>query len=252
MRKTRVALYLVTALAAGAVLLAPKVGVEASRGDTTVTSISVNGGRSILLGPAEGATVPLVLTARDGSGIASVGPIGVWGPNYGVLGVSPLECTAAGPSSTCRGTVTVRPRKHEVFDDEAGTWFVDLKVRARDGDRYVNQTAAGFSVKQATLLELAGVPERTTPGEEIRVTGRLDRASWEDHGYHGYPGGLVFLQFRAGWSSTWTTVAETYSQADGTLEATVPAAESGAFQWYYPGDKWVGDSLSRAVPVSVG
>ncbi|MFB9365392.1 hypothetical protein ACWCYY_25875 [Kitasatospora sp. NPDC001664] len=252
MRKTRVVLYLVTALAAGAVLLAPKVGVDASRGDTTVTSVSVNDGRPIVLGAAEGAAVPLVLTARDGSGIASVGPIGVWGPRYGVLGVSPLECTAEGTATTCRGTVTVRPTRREIFDDEAGTWFVDLKVRARDGDRYVNQTAGGFSIKQATRLDLGGVTGRAAPGEELKVTGRLERASWQDQRYHAYPGGLVRLQFRAAWSDVWTTVAEAYAQADGTVGATVPAAESGAFQWYYPGDAWVGEALSRVVPVSVG
>ncbi|MFJ8042777.1 hypothetical protein ACIRBX_20025 [Kitasatospora sp. NPDC096147] len=252
MRKTRIGLYLVTALAAGAVLLAPKVGTVGSRGDTTVTSISVNEGRPLVLGPSDGAVVPLELTARDGSGIASVGPIGVWGPRYGVLGVSPLDCSAAGPETGCRGTVTVRPREREIFDDEAGTWFVDLKVRARDGDRYVNQTAAGFSIKQATRLTLAGVPGTAPLGGELKVTGRLERASWEDHAYHPYPDGLAFLQFRADWSRTWVTVAESYARPDGSVAATVPAAESGAFQWYYPGDRWVGDSLSPVVPVAVG
>jgi hypothetical protein len=251
MRKTTLVLCGATLLAAGAVLLTPTITTDSSQGDTSVTSITLNNGQPILLGPVEAVTVPLVVTARDDSGIAGIGPIGVWGPNYGVLKVSPLSCTADGPSSVCRGSVTVEPRKQQVFNDEAGTWFVDLKVRARDGDLYVNQTAAGFSLKRAARMTGSGVPQQAAFGQELTVTGWLARSFWDDNAYHGYQGGTAHLQFRPSGSTLWTTVSTSVSDSSGTVTAHVSATGPGDFQWYAPGDKWTGNAVSPALPVNV-
>ncbi|GAA1176897.1 hypothetical protein F4556_005587 [Kitasatospora gansuensis] len=251
MRKITAALCGVTVLAAGAVLLTPTITTDSSGGDTSVTSVTVNDGRPILLGPVQAVTVPLVVTARDDSGIAGIGPIGVWGPNYGVLEVSPLSCTADGPSSVCRGTVTIEPERQQVFNDEAGTWFVDLKVRANDGDGYANQTAAGFSLKRAARMTGAGVPQQAEPGQELTVTGALARSCWDTHTYCGYQSGTAHLQFRPSGSTLWSTVATSFSDASGAVTAQAPATGPGDFQWYAPGDKWTGDAVSPALPVSV-
>ncbi|MFD9124574.1 calcium-binding protein [Kitasatospora sp. NPDC059571] len=254
MRKTSWALSAVAVGAAVAVLAVPTITTDTSRGDTAVTSVTVNGGRPVLLGPDRPVTFPVVVQARDGSGIRSVDPIGVWGPNYGVLKVSPMRCTAvSAAASTCRGTVTVDPVRKQIFNDEAGTWFVDLKVTANDGDRFVDKTAAGFSLKRAAKVSGSGVPTAAVrPGTRITVKGWLARSFWTDNRYHGYPEGVAYLQFRPAGSHRWTTVARDVSDVSGTVSATVPVSGPGDFQWYAPGDKWTGDAASAELPVRVG
>ncbi|WP_280699891.1 hypothetical protein [Kitasatospora sp. GP82] len=252
MRKRTVALCAATGLAAGAVLLVPTVTTDTSQGDTRVLAVSVNDGRSILLGPTDPVTFPLEVTAEDDSGIRSVGPIGVWGPSYGVLKVGPTQCTPTSATvSVCRGTVTVDPMKKDVFNDEAGTWFVDLKVNANDGDHFVGQTAAGFSLKRAARVTGYGIPEQATEGQELAVSGWLARAFWSDNKFHGYRNGMTYLQFRPAGSSLWTTVATAVSDPTGTLTAHVRATASGDYQWYSPGDKWTGDATSTSLSVAV-
>lgn len=252
MRKSSVALCAVAAVAAGAVLLVPSITTDTSRGDTRVTSITVNDGHSILLGPADRTTFPLVVTATDRSGIRSIDPIGVWGPTYGLLRVSPMKCAAQSPtSSVCRGTVTVDAAKKDVFNDEAGTWFVSLKVQANDGDRFVGQTAAGFSIKRAARMTGSGVPAHAVLGQQLNVQGWLARSFWSDNKYHGYPDGLAYLQFRPRGSNLWTTVATSTSNISGTVSAKVKVTGPGDYQWFSPGDKWTGDAASQELPVAL-
>ncbi|WP_441246612.1 hypothetical protein [Kitasatospora sp. McL0602] len=251
MRKSAVALGAAAVVAAGGVLLVPTITSDASRGDTTVESVSVNDGRSVLVGPVDKVTFPLVVTASDASGIKGIDPIGVWGPSYGVLKVSPMKCTAgSATTSVCRGTVTVDPVKKDIFNDEVGTWFVDLKVQANDGDRYVSQTAGGFSIKRAARMTGSGVPKGATAGQEIAVEGWLARAFYSDNRYHGYPDGTAYLQFRPRGSNLWTTVATATSDISGIVRAKTRVTGPGEYQWYSPGDKWTGDAVSPELPVS--
>ncbi|WP_431678068.1 hypothetical protein [Kitasatospora sp. KL5] len=253
MRKSSWALSAAAAGAAVAVLAVPTITTDRSRGDTAVTAVTVNNGKPILLGPQKALTFPLVVEARDDSGIRSVDPVGVWGPNYGVLKVGPMRCTASSATeSVCRGTVTVDPVEKQIFNDEAGTWFVDLQVKANDGDRYVAKTAGGFSLKRAAKLSGSGVPAKAKAGQRITVQGWLARAFWSDNRFHGYKDGVAYLQFRPEGSHRWTTVAKAVSTGSGTVKAMVTVAGPGDFQWYTPGDKWTGDAVSAEMPVAGG
>ncbi|MER5639631.1 calcium-binding protein [Kitasatospora sp. NPDC002227] len=250
MRKRAVVLGVALAAAASAVLLVPTVATETSRGDTVVDAVTVNDGRTVLLGPAERVTFPVVVTASDDSGIAGIDPIGVWGPTYGVLKVSPMSCDArSATTSVCRGTVTVDPVKKDIFNDEVGTWFVDLKVRAKDGDRYLNQTAGGFSIKRAARMTGSGVPRGAAVGQELAVEGWLARAFYSDNRYHGYADGTAYLQFRPRGGTLWTTVATAASDLSGVVRAKTTVTGPGDYQWYSPGDKWTGDAVSPELPV---
>ncbi|MEU2629503.1 hypothetical protein [Kitasatospora sp. NPDC007106] len=252
MRKTSWALCAAAAGAAVAVLAVPTITTDRSHGDTAITSISVNDGRPVLLGPQKATTFPLVVEARDDSGIRAVDPVGVWGPNYGVLRVGPMRCTpSSATASVCRGTVTVDPVKKQIFNDEAGTWFVDLQVKANDGDRYVAKTAGGFSLKRAAKLSGSGVPAKAAKGQRITVQGWLARSFWTDNRFHGYADGVAYLQFRPAGSHRWKTVAKAVSSASGTVRATVPVTGPGDFQWYSAGDKWTGDAVSQEMPVAL-
>jgi hypothetical protein len=245
-----VALGVALVVAAGAVLLVPTVATQTSRGDTRVDAVTVNDGRSILLGPTDRLTFPVVVTASDKSGIKGVDPVGVWGPSYGVLKVGPMTCTArSATTSVCRGTATVDAKKQDVFNDEVGTWFVDLKVSANDGDQYLNQTAGGFSIKRAARMTASGVPHGAAVGHELSVQGWLARAFYSDNRYHGYPDGVVYLQFRPKGSTLWTTVATATSDASGIVRAKTTVTGPGDYQWYSPGDKWTGDAVSPELPV---
>ncbi len=252
MRKSSWALCAVAVVAAGGVLWVPSITTDSSRGATAVTAITVNDGRSVLVGPVDPVTFPVVVTATDPSGIKAVDPIGVWGPTYGLLKVSPMRCSAqSATSSVCRGSVTVDPMKKQIFNDEVGTWFVDLKVQANNGDRFVGQTAGGFSVKRAARMTGSGVPARAVAGQQLHVQGWLARSFWNDNKYHGYPDGVAHLQFRPQGSNLWTTVASTTSNISGTVDATVRATGPGDYQWYSPGDKWTGDAASPTLPIAI-
>ena len=148
--------------------------------------------------------------------------------------------------------MTVDPVKKQIFHDEAGTWFVDLQVRANDGDRFVGKAVGGFSLKRSAKVSGSGVPETAGAGQRITVKGWLARSFWTDNRYHGYKDGVAYLQFRAEGTHRWRTVARAVSVGSGTVRATVPVTGPGDFPWYAPGDKWTGDAASQAMPVRTG
>lgn len=244
----------VAAVGAVALLLVPATVPETSRGDTALVSVVVNQGRTVELGPGETRTFPVEVTASDRSGIRAVDPIGLWGPNYATLKVSPLACAplpGTASASRCTGEATATASAHGLFDDQAGTWFVDLRIRAADGDRYVSKSAGGFSLKRTALLDSATLTASAPVGTPVQALARLQRATWEHPGYLPQQGATAYLQFRPTGSPTWTTVATATTDADGRLDVKVPAVRSGAFQWYAPGDKWTAAATSPELPLTV-
>ncbi|QKW19169.1 hypothetical protein HUT16_08920 [Kitasatospora sp. NA04385] len=254
MRRRAVVAGAVAAVGALAVVLVPATAPESSSGDTELLSVSVDGGRTVELGAAETRTVTVEVTARDDSGIRSVDPVGLWGPNYAALKVGRMVCTPLGPDGTtarCRGEATVAATARALFDDQAGSWFVDLRIRANDGDRYLSKNAAGFSLKRTARLDLAAAPARAAAGGAVTVRARLQRADWDDNSEIPQQGAVAYLQFRPAGGDTWTTLAATTADATGTLALSVPARTSGTYQWYAPGDKWTTSALSPPLPVEV-
>ncbi|OKJ08319.1 hypothetical protein AMK19_20160 [Kitasatospora sp. CB01950] len=243
------------AIGAVALVLVPATVPETSEGDTGLVSVVVNGGRTVELGPSETRTFPVEVTATDRSGIRTVDPIGLWGPNYATLKVGPMSCVpvdATGTVSRCTGEATVEATSRVLFDDQAGSWFVDLRIQANDGDRYISKSAGGFSLKRTALLDEASGPATASDGEKIRLNGRLQRAMWDEHGYIPQQGTTVYLQFRADGSNTWSTLTAVNTDHEGRFSLQVAASGSGTYQWYAPGDKWTGSATSAELPVTVG
>ncbi|MGW4693755.1 hypothetical protein ACWEO1_15355 [Kitasatospora cineracea] len=255
MRKSAVAMCAVAAVGAVAVVLVPATSPEVSGGDTALVSVVVNHGRTVELGPDETRTIEVEVTASDRSGIRAVDPIGLWGPNYATLKVGPMSCvplSAGGTTSRCSGEATVAAGSRALFDDQAGTWFVDLRIRAADGDRYVSKNAAGFSLKRSARFDLAAAdPARVAEGGAVTVRARLQRADWDRKAEVPQQGTTAYLQFRPVGSDTWTTLATARTDADGLLAVNVPARGPGAFQWYAPGDKWTAGAVSEVLPLEV-
>ncbi|BAJ27902.1 hypothetical protein KSE_20790 [Kitasatospora setae KM-6054] len=254
------ALCAVAAVGTVAVVLVPATAPETSSGDAALLSVVVNGGRTVELGAAESRTVTVEVTARDRSGIRAVEPIGLWGPNYAALKVGPMSCVPLDPAGTtarCGGEATVASSSRTLFDDQAGTWFVDLRIRANDGDRYLSKNAAGFSLKRAARIDDARVDDAAegaagaAAGRAVTVRGRLLRADWDRKADVPQYGAGAYLQFRPAGGDTWTTVASTGADSGGLLSVTVPVRGPGAFQWYAPGDKWTAGALSAELPLAV-
>lgn len=249
------ALCAVAAIGAVALVLVPATVPETSQGDTGLVSVVVNGGRTVELGPTETRTVPVEVTATDRSGIRAVDPIGLWGPNYATLKVGPMSCVpldATGTVSRCTGEATIAATSRVLFDDQAGTWFVDLRIRANDGDRYVSKSAGGFSLKRTALIDESACPATASRSQKIELRGRLQRAMWDQHGYIPQQGTTVYLQFRPTGSDTWYTLTAVNSDREGRFSLELQASASGTYQWYAPGDKWTGAATSPELPITVG
>ncbi|MFF0295708.1 hypothetical protein ACFYS8_27995 [Kitasatospora sp. NPDC004615] len=241
-------------IGAVAIVLVPSTVPETSQGDTSLVSVVVNGGRTVELGPTETRTFPVEVTATDRSGIRTVDPIGLWGPNYATLKVGPMSCVpldATGTVSRCTGEATASATSRVLFDDQAGTWFVDLRIQANDGDRYVSKSAGGFSLKRTAQFDQASCPTTAVDGQSIQLQARLRRTMWDEGGYIPQRGTTVYLQFRPTGSDNWSTLTATNSNAEGMVSIRLEASMSGTYQWYTAGDKWTGSATSAELPITV-
>ncbi len=72
-------------------------------------------------------------------------------------------------------------------------------------------------------------------GKTLTVTGKLSRANWEDHRYHGYTSQPVKLQFRKAGTSTYTTAKTVHSDSAGNLKTTTTALYDGYWRFSFAG-----------------
>ncbi|MFJ6214285.1 calcium-binding protein [Streptomyces sp. NPDC092296] len=252
MRRRPAVILVVAGLATAAAAL-PSIATSASQGDTRITSVVVNDGRTVVLGVGGPVTFPVAITATDDSGIRSVGPIGVWGPKYGILKVSPATCEKlSATTSTCTGVATVDTSRHQVWNDEAGSWYVDAQVTANDGDHLRNADLGGFSLKRESRLRGYNVPTHGKAGARAEIQGWLSRAWWDNGEYHGSPDDQVRLMFRPDGGDTWTAVSTRVTNSLGQVTATVELTRSGWYQWTFAGSKWTGPARSEPRHVDVG
>ncbi|AXI78123.1 calcium-binding protein [Peterkaempfera bronchialis] len=250
--RRRSALLAAAGVVATAAVALPSIAAGPSHGDIRITSVVVNDGRSLVLGVNQAMTFPISITASDDSGISSVGPVGVWGPKYGVLRVSPMRCEqVSATTSTCTGSASVDTSRHQVWNDEAGTWFVDAQAHAVDGDDIRGGNLGGFSLKRSGKLTSPPPAATAAKGRPVTLTGWFARASWNDGRYFGYGDALIRLQFRPDGSDTWTTVKSVEPDISGVLTTTVTPDRSGTYAWYFPGDKWTGPATSPRHHITV-
>ncbi|GAA2506672.1 hypothetical protein GCM10010406_49110 [Streptomyces thermolineatus] len=209
----------------------------------TISKVTVNSGKDIVLGTTNAKTFTVSVTASHASGIYDA-YVDLWhGTNVetdidGLLMMNEeaATCTASSATtSTCKMTITVDPQVDLYANSLAGSWNVTAGVISNDGEIYWNDFHAKHRVQRYSKLTVNASPEPVVKGKTITVTGNLTRANWETHKYHGYTNQSVKLQFRKKGTDTYSTVKTVTSGSYGALKTTVTASVDGYWRWNFAG-----------------
>ncbi|MFC7990593.1 calcium-binding protein [Streptomyces pilosus] len=232
MRATVVAVSGALALSALAV---PAAQADGGWGDTRITKVVVDGDNKVSVGTSGTKTIKVSVTAKDDSGIAGADSFTLYGPGNGYLTTSRPSCKASGTTSTCTASVLVDPRTDYLSNSNAGTWYVDAWIDARDDDFVWKQKAGSFAFQRAAQLTVNASPEPVKKGKTLTVAGKLTRANWENLKYGGYAGQPVKLQFRKKGAAAYSTLKTVRTNSKGELRTTVKASADGYYRYSFAG-----------------
>ncbi|WP_031169255.1 hypothetical protein [Streptomyces durhamensis] len=153
----------------------------------------------------------------------------------------PAVCkvVSAGTAS-CKGSIDIYPKTSDadlkLRNSYAGTWHGAAIAVDFDSEHSSLQTGfAATLVQRNSTLTVNAAPEPVKKGATVTVTGKLARANWEDHLYHGYTGQSVQLQFRKKDSSTYTTLKTLKTDSTGNLKTTTKATVDGYYRFSFAG-----------------
>ncbi|MFF5534217.1 hypothetical protein ACFY71_17270 [Streptomyces cinerochromogenes] len=169
-------------------------------------------------------------------------------PTAELYGDDPATCTAtSATTATCKGTVDIYPADGDLKNAWAGSWGVAAEAVAFNGQNqddpadlskvgYKDQSGLGSTlVQRYSKLTVNAGPEPVGKGKTLTVTGKLTRADWEDHQYHGYSGQPVKLQFKKAGTTTYTTVKTVNTDSYGNLKTTTTANYDGYWRFSFAG-----------------
>ncbi|MDX2701634.1 calcium-binding protein [Streptomyces sp. PA03-6a] len=225
-------------LAMPAVQAAPADDVQ---GDTQISNVIVNGGKSIVVNSSGKASVTVKLTASDPNGISDAGGILYHGKdvNHDDWGVSLPSCGAHAVTTYTCTLVLKSTSDYRHFgvskNSQAGTWKMWAYALGADGNYRFRDPAATFKVLRATKLTANATPEPVKKGKTITVSGSLTLANWESHKYMGYGSQKVALQFRKAGTTKYVNVKGIKSSKTGSLRTTVKAAQDGYYRFDFVG-----------------
>ncbi|MFE0379523.1 calcium-binding protein, partial [Streptomyces inhibens] len=228
-------------LSSSAAKIPTNAAADDSQGDTTITNVTVNGGKDIVVGTSLKKTFTVSVTATDPSGIYD-GYAFLWhgtdlNSETGVDGaMTPSEdhgtCTAVNSTtSTCSVTLVADPNSNIYSNILAGRWHVYASAVGNDGDYSIKDDYRSGWVKRAARLTTNASPEPVTKGATLTVTGALTRANWDTLTYGAYGVGSVQLQFRKAGTSSYTTVKTVTSDSRGNLKTTVKSDADGSWRY---------------------
>ncbi|OUD02481.1 calcium-binding protein [Streptomyces swartbergensis] len=215
-------------------------------GDTKITGVTVNGGKNIVVGTTAMKSFTVSVTATDPEGIYDAYPV-LWhgtDPDNADGAIVPEsldqemvgDCThSSATTATCKVTLIADPSTNIYSNILAGTWKVWVGAIGNDGDYVIRDAYKTAKVQRASKLTVNASPEPVVKGKTITVTGKLSRANWDDHKYHGYTNQPVKLQFRKKGSDTYTTLKTITSNSTGELKTTVKASTDGYFRYSFAG-----------------
>ncbi|MFJ9867319.1 hypothetical protein [Streptomyces sp. NPDC101165] len=170
-------------------------------------------------------------------------------PDNMLFGNEPATCApTSSTTETCKGLIDIYPGDDELFNSDAGTWHGAALAMALNGQDpssadfdiskvgYADQGSLGTTlVQRYSKLTVNATPEPVKKGKTITVYGKLSRANWEDHAYHGYTNQYVKLQFRKKGTSTYTTLKTIKSDSYGNLKTTTTASVDGYYRYSFAG-----------------
>ena len=239
MRKFAIGAALSGALACSA-LTAPAAHADTVVGDTTISNVVVNGYKNVAVGTTNKVHFTVTFTASDPAGVTSgqtylyhgtwSDPDAFWSDDS----EAGASCTT-GTTVTCTSSYTIVPEYDLYSNAFAGMWTVGAYAKGKDGDSAKKTDAGIFHLWRYSKLTVNASPEPVAKGKPITVTGKLTRANWEDHSYHGYAGRRVTLQFRKAGTSTYISFKTVYSDSYGNLKTTVTASADGYWRYDFTG-----------------
>ncbi|MGY1579896.1 DUF5707 domain-containing protein [Streptomyces sp. MN13] len=209
----------------------------------TISKVTVNAGKSIVVGTTYAKTFTVSITASHASGIEDA-YVDLWhgsDPEADIDGLlmaneEAADCTASSATtSTCKLTVTAYPGTDLYANSLAGTWHVTVGALASDASVYWNDFHGTHKVQRNSKLTVNASPEPVKKGATLTVTGKLSRANWETGKYAGYTNQSVQLQFRKNGTSTYTTLKTIKSNSTGDLKTTVTASADGYYRYSFAG-----------------
>ncbi|MDF3300469.1 hypothetical protein [Streptomyces tropicalis] len=168
-------------------------------------------------------------------------------PSKELYGDNPATCTAtSSTTAACTATIDIYPADGDLQNVDAGKWTAAAEAIAFNGQSqsnpdyskvgYKDQDLMGSTlVQRYSKLTADAAPEPVKKGSTITVTGKLSRANWEDHAYHGYTGQSVKLQFRKAGTSTYTTLKTVTTDSTGNLRTTTTAGVDGYYRFSFAG-----------------
>ncbi|MET9445807.1 hypothetical protein [Streptomyces cinerochromogenes] len=166
---------------------------------------------------------------------SSENPDGVQG------GQDPATCVdTSATTATCKGPIDIDPRATDsearLRNSQAGTWHgAGLAIDFENEKSAVQFDLGTTQLQRNSTLTVNAAPEPVKKGKTLTVTGKLSRANWEDHKYHGYTGQSVKLQFRKKGSSTYTTLKTVKTDSTGALKTTTKATVDGYYRFSFAG-----------------
>ncbi|GGV01517.1 hypothetical protein GCM10010260_42520 [Streptomyces filipinensis] len=226
--------------AAIAALLAPGAQANEVVGDADVGGFRITGGggagNDVVLGTTDARTITVKVTASDDSGIRSADFTLFHGKTLSRADAilkakeTAAVCTAAGTTSVCTKHYTIDPRR-DLRNALAGLWTVYAEAHAHDGDYVKVEGLTAFALKRYGKLTTNASPEPVAKGGTLTVTGKLSRANWDTHDYHGYTNQRAYLEFRRPGDDYYESLG--YTPTDSTGVATAKVTATADRYWRY-------------------
>ncbi|MFF6787113.1 calcium-binding protein [Streptomyces sp. NPDC012510] len=211
-------------------------------GNTKISNVVVNGGKSVVVGVTSKKTVKLKFTVTDNSGVwraaaflyrgSSTANMDTAAPSSGTW----IKCTkVSSTKATCSASYTIEAGSN-AFNAHAGTWKTWAIAQGKDADYIERENIKSFKVLRAAQLAGANAaPEPVAKGATVTVTSRLTRASWDAGRNASFGAQSVQLQFKAKGASAYKTVKTVKSAATGDLKTTVKATVDGTYRYVFAG-----------------
>ncbi|MGP2439130.1 hypothetical protein [Streptomyces sp. JW3] len=222
----------------------------------SVTGVSVNNNKDVVVGTTGSYTVPLTYTLNH------TGELGAYGTaamiyhgtsiddaTWGFSSDDAATCTEVSTTALkCSTTVTFLPA--ELLNLDAGTWRVGV-VAVTEDEEVTLENVGTRKVLRTSKVTVNAAPEPVKKGATLTITGKLTRADWDTNKYVGYGTQSVVLQYRPASSTAYSNVKGIKSTSTGALKTTVKASADGYYRFVFNGSPTGGKATAAGDYIDV-